>query len=94
MPVNEMIGWLGSFLFSICALPQVIQTWRTKKADDLNALFLWFWFWGEVFTLIYIVWTDISQGVYHLPLYFNYCFNLILVVYLLFAKYFYKTAVK
>lgn len=90
MVINEVVGWLGSFMFSICALPQVIQTWRTKRADDLNDFFLWLWILGEIFTLFYICYDDMMNGILHLPLYFNYVFNIIMVVYLLYAKYFYK----
>jgi len=86
-----MIGWLGSILFAICALPQAIHTFRTKKSDDVSELFLWLWFWGEIFTLIYIFYSDYMQGNYHVPLYFNYLFNLFLLFYLLYAKYSYTT---
>ncbi|MCG8332762.1 MAG: PQ-loop repeat-containing protein [Chitinophagales bacterium] len=90
--MNEYIGWLGSFLFAVCALPQVIQTFRTKKSDDLNSLFLLMWFLGEVFTLWYIVMEDFLNNIRHYPLYFNYIFNLLLLSYLLFAKYKYRSA--
>ncbi|MFA8433281.1 MAG: PQ-loop domain-containing transporter [Marinifilaceae bacterium] len=91
MIVNEIIGWMGSIMFAICALPQVIHTWRTRKSDDLSEMFLWLWFWGEVFTFYYILYGDFKQGVYHVPLYFNYFFNLVLVLYLVYAKYTYST---
>ncbi|WP_430816378.1 PQ-loop repeat-containing protein [Carboxylicivirga sp. RSCT41] len=91
MVYNEMIGWLGSILFAVCALPQAIHTYRTKKSDDLSELFLWLWFLGEVFTLTYILYGDIVTGIYHIPLYFNYIFNLFLLFYLLYAKYHYAT---
>lgn len=91
MEANEVIGWMGSILFAICALPQVIHTYKTKKTDDLNELFIWLWFWGEVFTLCYIFIGDIANKNYHIPLYFNYIFNLLLLFYLVFAKYRYNS---
>ncbi len=91
MQANEIIGWMGSILFAICALPQVIHTFKTKKTDDLSELFLWLWFWGEVFTLCYIFIDDIASQNYHIPLYFNYLFNLLLLFYLIFAKYTYNS---
>ena len=91
MQANEVIGWMGSILFAICALPQVIHTYKTRKTDDLNELFLWLWFLGEVFTLCYIFIDDITNKTYHIPLYFNYIFNLLLLFYLVFAKYTYNT---
>lgn len=88
--MNEYIGWLGSTFFAICALPQVIQTFRTKRADDLNSLFLLFWLLGEVLTFWYVLYDDVQKGVYHYPLYFNYLFNLLMLVYLVYAKLAYR----
>lgn len=85
-----VLGWAGAVLFAICAVPQVIKTWREKSASDLSWLFLLFWFFGEIFTLIYIVIDDVIEGLTHLPLYLNYAFNTILVVYLLYAKFMYS----
>jgi len=91
MVYNEIIGWIGSIFFAVCALPQAIHTYRTKRSDDLSEMFLWFWFWGEVFTLAYILYGDYMKGTYHFPLYFNYIFNLFLLFYLIYAKYTYST---
>ncbi|MCT4614438.1 MAG: PQ-loop repeat-containing protein [Marinifilaceae bacterium] len=88
--MNEFIGWLGSALFALCALPQAYQTFKTKSSKDLNFLFLLMWFFGEIFSFWYILYDDISKEIYHYPLYFNYLFNLILLFYLLYAKYTYK----
>jgi uncharacterized protein with PQ loop repeat len=84
--MHEYIGWLGAFLFAVCAVPQVIKTWRTKKADDLSWLFLLFWLFGEILTLVYLLIDDIGRGITHFPLYVNYVFNIIMVVYLVYAK--------
>lgn len=91
MEQYEVIGWIGSVLFAICALPQAIHTYKTKKSDDLSEIFLWLWFLGEVFTLGYIILSDIAKSTFHAPLYFNYIFNLILLFYLIYAKYSYAT---
>ncbi|OFX17944.1 MAG: hypothetical protein A2033_15315 [Bacteroidetes bacterium GWA2_31_9] len=88
--INEFVGWFGSIMLSICAIPQVIHTYKTKKAGDLSWGFLWLWFWGEIFTLIYIVYSDMDTKIYHIPLYMNYVFNTLLVVYLIYAKKYYK----
>ncbi|HUX52826.1 MAG TPA: PQ-loop repeat-containing protein [Williamwhitmania sp.] len=89
----EAVGWLGSILFSICGLPQLVKTWKTKKVDDLSSLFLWLWFWGEILTFCYIVAGDVFVKSYHIPLYFNYAVNILIVIYLLYAKYAYKVVV-
>ncbi|MDP3966470.1 MAG: PQ-loop domain-containing transporter [archaeon] len=88
--MHQFIGWVGAFLFAICALPQVIKTWKSKKADDLSLLFLLFWLLGEFLTFAYIILDDIQEGVNHFPLYVNYFFNIILVLYLIYAKKYYK----
>jgi len=82
----EFMGWLGAVLFSCCAVPQCIKTWRTKMAEDLSWGFLWMWCWGEVLTFAYVVVTNSRVGEYQLPLIANYVFNFVLVVYLLYAK--------
>lgn len=87
--LHHSIGWIGAFLFATCAVPQVIKTWKSKKADDLSWLFLLFWFFGEILTLAYIAIDDFILKITHFPLYFNYSFNIILVVYLIYAKKFY-----
>lgn len=87
--INETIGWIGNILFAICAFPQVIKTFRSKSVKNLSALFLWLWFFGELLTLIYIAVGDIESKTLHLPLYFNYLVNILLLSFLVYAKYAY-----
>ena len=86
VPVNEIVGWAGSIMLSVCAVPQVYRTWRTRKAGDLSWGFLILWFFGEIFTFAYILVGDFLSQVFHLPLYLNYLLNTLLVVYLIYAK--------
>lgn len=88
--VHHYIGWVGAFLFAICAVPQVVKTWKTKKAGDLSMLFLVFWLFGELLTFAYIIIDDVLLGITHFPLYLNYFFNTLLVLYLIYAKRYYK----
>jgi len=88
--MNEYIGWIGAFMFAICTLPQAIKTYKTKQTDDLSALFLWLWFLGEIFTIIYIVADDYNTNTRHYPLYINYVFNLFIAIYMLYAKHTYS----
>jgi len=90
MSYHYIFGWLGAFLFAICAIPQVIKTWKSKKADDLSLWFLLFWLGGELLTMFYVVVDDMSLGISHFPLYINYIFNTVLVLYLIYAKKYYK----
>ena len=88
--LHEYIGWLGAFFFAICAIPQVVKTYETKQTGDLSFMFLLLWFLGEVFTFFYIIIDDMHIGITHFPLYTNYVFNIVLVIYLLYAKIYYK----
>ena len=83
---HASLGWIGSFLFAICALPQAIKVWQTRSSGDLSWLFLWLWLLGELFTVAYLVVDDVLQEVIHWPLYINYGGNTIIVLYLLYAK--------
>jgi len=87
----DLLGWTGAMLFSFCALPQCIKTWRSKEADDLSWIFLLMWLWGEILTLIYVLITNTKTGEYQWPLLANYVFNLVLVGYLLYAKWKYRS---
>lgn len=92
--INETIGWIGNILFAICAIPQVIKTFRSKKTEDLSVLFLWLWFSGELLTFIYIVIGDLETNTFHLPLYLNYIVNIFLASFLVYAKYLYPKKYK
>lgn len=83
---HHIIGWIGAILFATCAIPQVIKTWKSKRADDLSWLFLLFWLVGELLTFFYIIYDDILLKITHFPLYVNYIFNTFLVLYLIYAK--------
>lgn len=67
----EIIGWLGSICFSICAMPQSYISYKQGHSRGLSALTLVLWCVGEVLTLIYVWSTAFS-----LPLITNYLFNL------------------
>ena len=84
--IFQLVGWAGSVILALCALPQVILTWQTKRVESLSFWFLLMWTAGEVLTLAYIIWIDFERGVVQIPLYFNYGFNIVLVGYLLYAK--------
>lgn len=74
----EIIGWVGSVCFSLCALPQVIKCYRQGHAHGLDSTFLWLWFIGEIAMLIY---TALSFD--SLQLLLNYGFNLICLIIIL-----------
>ena len=91
----EIIGWLGGIALSVCAIPQAWQTYKTKNTSGISFSYLFLWFKGETFTLLYLFSSDWNSGVFQWPLYLNYCLNLFLAGYLLYAKHRYKgSAVK
>lgn len=75
------IGWVGSILFSICAVPQAYTCYKQKHANGLSGVFIWMWFWGEILTIIY-VWPSKNM-----PLLFNYIFNLACLLIIIYYKY-------
>jgi uncharacterized protein with PQ loop repeat len=82
----QLIGWLGAFFLATCGLPQAWKTFHTKKCDDISWGFLMFWFWGEIFTLSYIILDNLKSGNLQPPLYFNYGLNISILLYLIYAK--------
>lgn len=76
----EAIGWIGGFFFAICAVPQAWQSYRQGHSVGLSWMFLWFWLLGEVLTTIYVLPKE------HWPLIFNYVFNIILLLIIMWYK--------
>jgi uncharacterized protein with PQ loop repeat len=68
----ETLGWIGSILFALCALPQALHSIRHGHSDGLTWGFLGMWLSGEIFTLAYVA---SKQDV--LPLIANYAANLV-----------------
>ena len=82
----ELIGWLGAILFATCSIPQVLQVYRTRRCDDLSMSFLQMWLWGELLSFAYVLNNEQLQW----PLITNYVFNILLVIYLVWAKWVYR----
>lgn len=78
-----MIGWIGAFLLAMCGLPQAIEAVSTLNCT-LTWAFLLMWFFGEVFTLIYVV--KKSKEVKLLPLLFNYGMNILFILVMITIK--------
>lgn len=66
----DAIGWIGSFCFAVCAIPQAWKCYQEKNGNGLSWPFILLWLVGEVFTFIYI-WPKRDW-----PLLFNYTVNL------------------
>jgi uncharacterized protein with PQ loop repeat len=73
---TAILGWLSGILFAICGLPQAYKTIKTRKADDISLLFLFFCLGGEILGILF-VWLSALEISVALPLLFNYVANLI-----------------
>ena len=51
-------GFIAAALTTIAFLPQVIKTWRTKKADDVSIVMLLMFITGLLFWIIYAIETN------------------------------------
>ena len=83
----EAFGILGAIFFGICALPQVIQVWKTQDTTSLSKMFLILWGLGEVFMWCYVIMQNASVGIIQWPLHGNYFFNGLMLMYLLYKKF-------
>jgi uncharacterized protein with PQ loop repeat len=76
----DNIGWIGSIMLAFCGLPQAIESYKTKSSEGLTWGFLFMWFIGEIFTIIYVF------PKMDLPLLFNYSANLVFLSIIIYYK--------
>lgn len=81
----EIIGWIATVSLGVCGIPQVVKTFRTKKADDISLLFVGFWLVGEIAGVTYTILAKKGW-----PLITNYSFNLTLLLLLISLIYKYR----
>lgn len=77
---------MGAVFFAICALPQVIKAVKTKSTKDISYFYIYFSIFGNIFSAIYIFYTNYSNGFWQYPQYFNYGIALSLIIILLYLK--------
>lgn len=82
----EIIGWLASFFFSICGLPQAILSHRSGKSEGVSSLFLWLWLLGELFMLAYMYLKYTWDGPVMINLIVNTSFILVILKYKYFPR--------
>ena len=83
----ELLGWIGSFFFMICGIPQAWQSYKHGNSNGVNSAFLVFWLLGELFTLSYTILHLNSD----LPIISNLIVNIIFIVIIMKYKYFPRT---
>lgn len=69
----QIIGYIASFLFIACAIPQSYQSWQQGHSRGVNPLFIGAWLLGEVLMMLYVY---LDQG-WDGPLMLNYIGNLV-----------------
>lgn len=77
---------MGAVFFAICALPQVIKAVKTKSTKDISYFYIYFSIFGNIFSAIYIFYTNYTNGFWQYPQYFNYGIALSLIIILLYLK--------
>lgn len=82
------LGWAGSLLLALCAIPQAYKSYTEKRTVGVSIVFLWMWLAGEVMAAIYVYWEK-----YSLPLMLNYISNIILILIIMWFSYFPKQTV-
>lgn len=68
-----MIGWIGSILLALCAVPELIRTIRMKKCHIGWGMLLT-WYFGEILVLYYIM-----SSLWSAPMIFNYVLNIAII---------------
>ena len=53
----DVCGFIAAALTTVAFLPQVIKTWRTKKAEDVSTVMLLMFITGLLFWIIYAIHT-------------------------------------
>jgi len=81
--MTDIIGWISSILFGLCAVPQAWQSYKTGNSEGVNMMFLWLWLLGEMFAQVYVY----QKHGLDMPLLVNYWFNMILIMIIMKYKY-------
>ncbi|MEK6832560.1 MAG: PQ-loop repeat-containing protein [Nanoarchaeota archaeon] len=82
----EILGWAGSLILALSAIPQCLKTYKTKSAKDLSWLFLQMWLIGVICLFSYTIYTNIQTDVYQYPLLANYTISSLCAAFLVVAK--------
>lgn len=84
--IFTIIGFLAAICFGFCTLPQILRVKKRKSTADISLLFVLLSLLGNLMSASYILYTNIQQGFWQWPQYFNYATATTLVVTLLVLK--------
>lgn len=80
------MGMLAALCFGFCTLPQILRVKKRKSTGDISLLFVLLSLLGNLTSASYILYTNIQQGFWQWPQYFNYAIATSLVITLLCLK--------
>ena len=80
------MGLTSALCFGFCTLPQILRVKKRKSTADISLLFVLLSLLGNLTSASYILYTNIQQGFWQIPQYFNYAIATTLVVTLLTYK--------
>ena len=78
--MTEVLGWIGTFFFATCAIPEAYASFRRKWTAITWGMLL-MWLTGEVCTMIYVFLTTKDP-----ILLTNYVFNLLCLLIIIYYK--------
>lgn len=81
-----ILGFISAICFGFCTLPQILRVKRRKSTADISLLFILLSLLGNLTSASYILYTNIQQGFWQWPQYFNYAIATSLVITLLYLK--------
>ncbi|MFC1570655.1 PQ-loop repeat-containing protein, partial [Candidatus Omnitrophota bacterium] len=53
MQLSDVLGWTATILFSVCFIPQMLKTYRTKTVDGLSFRLLFISFLANIIAFWY-----------------------------------------
>lgn len=77
--MNEILGWLMTFCFVVCGIPQAYKCYKDGNGKGLSVSFILLWLFGEILGLLY------SLGIkpFQIPLFVNYLLSGLITVIIL-----------
>jgi hypothetical protein len=96
MGLVEFFGFLGAIKLALCGAPQLYKAVKEKHQRGMHWGTIYFWLSGEVFTILYLLFTPtplnfseaVVMGIMTYPLLVNYGANMIFLSGILWYKLF------
>lgn len=79
----EILGYIGSFLFAFCALPQAWKSHKEGHSEGVSNILLWMWLGGEITMTAYLL---LKNGT-DIPVTLNAVMNIVFIFIIMKYKY-------